>query len=461
MKHLITVLLLSLIIGLAGCKQSGSQVIFGEGQNKLSTLKGQVEVKDNILTLSGGDAEVLLKGGDYTNFILTAEIRTQNKGKGAIWFHTDPALDKGYSIAINNDFDDPVWWKMTGSLVSVRNLPKSFVRDDEWFTLQIKVEGQLVYVTVNGTPIVEYIEPQQPWRTAEHANTRLSKGTFAFQSTGTGTIQYRDIHVEALEPKGIDLAQQAMAVNEQEDEIIRLHQEDFPVLDYHVHLKGGLTREVAASQSRRLGINYAIAPNCGIGFPITDDKGIYAFLDEMRSEPFILAMQAEGREWLTTFSQEARDEFDYVFTDALTFTDNKGRRSRIWVPSQTFIEDEQEYMDMLVDKICDVLKEPVDIYVNPCYLPDAMNDRYDEFWTEARIDRFVSALKESGKALEINELYEIPSKAILLKAKAAGVKFTFGSNNVTPDVSDLSYSIRMKKECGLTAQDMYKPKIKL
>ena len=85
----------------------------------------------------------------------------------------------------------------------------------------------------------------------------------------------------------------------------------------------------------------------------------------------------------------------------------------------------------------------------------------DDFWTEARMNRFVEALAKSGKALEINELYNIPNKAIIMKAKAAGVKFTFGSNNVTPNVSDLSYSIRMMKECGLTAEDMYKPKVKI
>ena len=85
-----------------------------------------------------------------------------------------------------------------------------------------------------------------------------------------------------------------------------------------------------------------------------------------------------------------------------------------------------------------------------------MDKRFDEFWTEARMNRFVEALAKSGKALEINELYNIPNKAIIMKAKA-----TFGSNNVTPNVSDLSYSIRMMKECGLTAEDMYKPKVKI
>jgi hypothetical protein len=50
---------------------------------------------------------------------------------------------------------------------------------------------------------------------------------------------------------------------------------------------------------------------------------------------------------------------------------------------------------------------------------------------------------------------------MILMAKKAGVKFTFGSNNVTPEVSDLEYSIRMMKECDLTQTNMYKPKIKL
>ena len=160
----------------------------------------------------------------------------------------------------------------------------------------------------------------------------------------------------------------------------------------------------------------------------------------MCTQPFILAMQAEGREWVTTFSEAARNSFDYVFTDAMTFLDHKGRRTHLWVNKEVIIDDEQAYMDMMLDRICSVLEEPVDMYVNSC---------------------FVNALAKSGKALEINELYHIPNKAIIQKAKAAGVKFTFGSNNITPEVGTLDYCIRMKKECGLTAQDMYKPHINI
>ena len=72
----------------------------------------------------------------------------------------------------------------------------------------------------------------------------------------------------------------------------------------------------------------------------------------------------------------------------------------------------------------------------------------------------VGELVKNGKALEINELYRIPSQRIIMKAKEAGVKFTFGSNNVSPEVGKLEYALQMKKACGITAEEMYVPRIK-
>ena len=442
------------------CSSSGSgELLNGNDYSKWKT-SGDILIKDNAFTLSGPGAQAVFKNGKYNNFELTMDLRTTTGGKGSVFFHTDASLTKGYRVAINNDLTDPVWWRLTGSLMSVRNITKNFVRENDWFTMKIRVNGRSVTVYVNDQPAVDYIEPEAPYRIAPNENAVLSGGTFALISDGQGSIQFRNITVKVPDNNDIDITTLKRGIDEQTDDIIRLHQEDFPVLDYHVHLKGGLTKEVAAMQSRLTGINYTVAPNCGIGFPVTNDDEIVAYIDTMRSQPFILAMQAEGREWLTTFSQEARDKFDYVFTDALTFTDNKNRRTRLWIKEETWIEDEQKYMDLIVDKICGVLQEPMDIYVNPCYLPDQMSNRYDEFWTEERMNKFVDALAKSGKALEINELYNIPNKAIIMKAKASGVKFTFGTNNVVPEVSMLEYSIRMKKECGLTAKDMYRPKLK-
>ena len=463
MKSFLATFLLCILI--SGCSQSGSGVLFdGASAGKWATT-GNVAVENGQLTLKGSNAMAVLKNGKYINFELNLELRTTPGGKGAIAFHTDPSAGKGYRVAINNDRNDPVWWKMTGSLLSVRNLTKSFVKENDWFQMSIRVEGHFITVLINGEPVVEYIEPAEPYRIAPNESALLSNGTFALTSNGTGEIQIKNISVRAIQPAEItsDInSQLAQAIDEQKDDIIKLHQADFPVLDYHIHIKGSLTNESVAQLSRKVGINYAIAPNCGIGFPITDDAGVLAFLEESRKLPFILAMQAEGREWVTTFSPEVRNEFDYVFTDALTFTDHKGRRTRLWMPREVWIDDEQKYMDLIVDKICEVLQEPMDMYVNPCFLPPQMENRYDEFWTEARMNKFVEAMAKSGKALEINNRYKIPNKAIIQKAKAAGVKFTFGTNNGgANDVGLMEYAIQMKKECGITAADMYKPKIKI
>ena len=455
-----------LCVFIAGCSQSGSGILFdGTNTGKWAT-NGNVSADNGILTLKGSDAKAVLKNGKYKHFELTLELRTTAGGKGFIGFHTDQSAGKGYRVAINNDRNDSVWWKMTGSLLSVRNLTKSFVKENDWFQMSIRVAGNFVTVTINGEPVVEYIEPAEPYRIEPNEAALLSEGTFALVSNGSGEIQLKTIAVNVIQPAEITpdiiMGQLTEAIDEQKDDIIKLHQEDFPVLDYHIHIKGKLTNESAAQLSRKVGINYAIAPNCGIGFPITDDAGVLAFLETSRKLPFILAMQAEGREWVTTFSPEVRNEFDYVFTDALTFSDHKGRRTRLWMPREVWIDDEQAYMDLIVDKICEVLQEPMDMYVNPCFLPTQMADRYDEFWTEARMNKFVEAMAKSGKALEINNRYKLPNKAIIQKAKAAGVKFTFGTNNADErDVGLMEYAIRMKKECGITTADMYKPKIKI
>ena len=449
------VLFLSFIfLALTSCNVDNSpkQLFDGESIDKWQ-IAGDVTVDNGVLLLNDG-AALTLKSGSYIDFELNVKARTVGNGKGYIAFHTN-SPDNGYKVALNNDLESSQWWTKTGSLLSVRNLTKSVVNTNEWFDLDIRVEGKAITVSLNGSKVVEYIEPASPYRTSNHATKLLSSGKFAIQST-EGTIEFESIEVTPLSSTADTALQQTLAIDETTDHIIKLHQENFPVLDYHVHLKG-LSAEEAANQARKYGINYALAPNCGVGFPITNDKEVLEYIEDMKGQPFIQAMQGEGREWPQTFSAEIREMFDYVFTDALTFTDTKGRRTRLWIPEEVFIEDEQQYMDLIVQKIVDVMQEPMDVYVNPNFLPDVMNDRYDEFWTDERMDKVIDALVKTEKALEINHRYEIPNKAFILKAKDAGLKFTFGTNNAEGDFGKMEYCIKMKEECGLTAEDMYKP----
>ena len=234
---------------------------------------------------------------------------------------------------------------------------------------------------------------------------------------------------------------------------------EMKITDMHVHLKGKLTIDDAVAKSAAENIDYGIAVNCGLGFPIHKDSQIDSVVAILRNYPqFYLAMQAEGREWMNIFSRESMAKFDYVFTDCMTFTDAKGRRNRIWMPDETWIDDEQEFMDYMVNTLVTILNnEPINIYVNATFLPAQMADRYDSFWTPVRMDKVINAAKANNIAIEINNRYEIPSADFIKRAKKAGVKFTVGTNNADENFSGAEYARKMIRECKLTEDDFWMP----
>jgi len=233
----------------------------------------------------------------------------------------------------------------------------------------------------------------------------------------------------------------------------------FKLTDLHVHLKGKLTIEDAALKSKAENIDYGIAVNCGLGFPVHKENQIDSVLALFKSYPqFYVAMQAEGREWVNIFSKESIEKFDYVFTDAMTFTDEKGRRNRIWLKNETWIDDEQQFMDYLVMTLVKILNtEPIDIYVNSTFLPEQMASRYDFFWTPERMDKVIKAAKENNIAIEINNRFRIPSADFIKRAKKAGVKFTVGTNNSDENFSGAAYALEMIEKCGLGESDFFLP----
>lgn len=235
--------------------------------------------------------------------------------------------------------------------------------------------------------------------------------------------------------------------------------EKIKLVDLHIHLKGDLTIEEAITKSEKDNIKYGIAANCGVGFPIQNDAQLDSFMVYMQQFPqFYVGMQAEGREWLNLFSPEAIAKFDYVFTDAMTFTDAKGRRNRIWIEEETWIDDEEEFMDYLVETASKIIgTEPIDIYVNPTYLPAQMADRYDQFWTTERMDKLIKAAQINKVAIEINNRFQLPSEAFIKRAKAAGLKFTMGTNNIDKNFDGSAYTLKMIKTCGLTQADFWLP----
>jgi hypothetical protein len=231
-------------------------------------------------------------------------------------------------------------------------------------------------------------------------------------------------------------------------------------VDYHVHPKGGLTVEDALRRSRESGIYYGLAINGGLGQPAPGDAGAEAFLRELEGKPVYKAFQAEGREWVGLFSKATLEKFDYVFTDSMTWSDDAGRRMRLWIPEEVgTITDPQRFMDMLVDRTVGIVtREPIDIYVNSTFLPDQLSAQYDALWTPARMKRVVDALAASGVAMEINNRRRIPSAAFIRLAKQSGVKFACGTNNAgADDLGRNEYCAEMIRACDLRPEHFWTP----
>jgi hypothetical protein len=239
-----------------------------------------------------------------------------------------------------------------------------------------------------------------------------------------------------------------------------IQQTNVSLTDLHSHLKQGLTTEQLMKNARKYGITYGIAFNCGLKMGFEKEDSLSNFLDSYNRPPgTYLAIQAEGREWLDMFSEDVINRFDYVFTDAMTWTNDNGKRMRLWIPEETEVGDPEDFMDQLVDRIIKIVsEEPIDIYVNATYLPDEIGSRYDELWTDERMDKVIEALVESDVAMEISARLKIPSAKFIKKGKTAGVKFTFGTNNLgQDDLGRLEYCIKMAEECKLKRLDFWFP----
>ncbi len=457
MRRLFCTCISALLI--TACSQTGKVETIDTGKTENWITTGNVNLSSESLKLVGADASACTKAS-AKNFELEFECQTADNAIGAVYFHSAGAnkKDSGYEVLINNN-ESATDWRKTGSLSAVRNFGVRTADNNAWIPVKIEVAGKQIKVWVNNVFVTDYVEPEKPYREPANAGRILSKGVFVFAGLTDVPVEFRNIRLIKLPD---DLTAQSEPIDEQTDEIIRLQQQNFPTIDYHLHLKGGWTKEQAAAQSRKYGITYGIAPNCGKNFPITDDAGISAWVDSMRHLPFLKPMQAEGREWVEMFSREAMNKFDYRFTDAMTWTDNKGRRMRLWIPEETFVDDKQQFMDMLVERACGIFNsEPIQIYVNPTFIPLDMMSEYDVLWTPERMQKVIDACVKNNIAIEINNRYRIPSEAFIKMAKASGAKFTFGTNNTSPDdVGKLEYSIEMIKACGLTAADIFIPQSK-
>ncbi|MBP3269183.1 MAG: DUF1080 domain-containing protein, partial [Bacteroidales bacterium] len=350
--------------------------------------------------------------GDYENFILQGEFQAPAGSAACVAFHDD-GTGSGYQVLLHGGpIDGSI---KSGSLLHVRNLYRALEDDGEWTPLEVAVRGKNISVKVKGEDVVCYTEPEKPFRTDAHSKMLLGHGKVSILG-GQWTVSFRNLTLKRLPADAVNPADTLPPVDETTDRAIRLQQEDFPVIDWHVHLKGGLTAGMAHAMSMNYGINYGVAPNAGaggVGRMLANDDEVYEYFDEVKDMPFLRGVQGEGRKWTADFSSEALGTFDYLFTDAMTIVDQKGRIARIYRNEEVLPEglSDQKYMDLIVDQTVKILSnEPADIFANAFFLPEFLNDRFDQMWTPERVARVLDVMEKNGIALEISARYLIPNE---------------------------------------------------
>ena len=427
------------------------------------------KVADGQLSADGPMAHLFYAGpvreANFKNFELEVEARLAPAANSGIYFHTAYQEkgwpQRGFEVQLNNS--SPRERKKTGSLYNVRNFYKQLAQDNEWFKVHVAVRGKNIQVRVNGILTVDYTEPSPPVVPPGMEKERfLGSGAFALQCHDPESKAFfRSIRVRPLPDELPAPGGDAPVADDVFRKILNQGTRGIPMLDLHVHLRSNFTVELALEKSRRDGIQYGVAVNCGKGNQVQDDEGARRFAESMKGQPVFVAIQAEGREWLQMFSRSVVALFDYVFTDSMTWTDNRGRRMRLWIPNEVgAIADTQEFMDTLVERTVGILeREPVDIYVNPTFLPDQIAKDYEQLWTPERRKRVIDAAVRNGVAIEINDRYRLPSESFIRMAKEGGSKFTFGTNNAgASSLGRSEYGLQMVEACKLGAQDFWVPR---
>ena len=155
-------------------------------------------IEKGCIVVNGPTAHLFYDGRlldhNFTNFEFKVKVKTLPGSNSGIYFHSNFQQggfpSKGIEVQVNNSHTD---WRRTGSLYAIDDVKETYVKDNEWYTEYIKVEGRKVTIKINDKTVVEYTEPENAQR------KRISSGTFALQGHDPKSkVYFKDIMVKPL-----------------------------------------------------------------------------------------------------------------------------------------------------------------------------------------------------------------------------------------------------------------------
>jgi len=132
---------------------------------------------------------------EFKNFEYKVDCMTLPGSNSGLYFHTkyeDSFPKTGFEVQVNQTQSDPV---KSGSLYNIVKVFSSPVKDNEWYTYHITVQGSKVVVRINDQKLFEYVEPAG----VVGPTNKLGKGSFAIQAHDPKSeAHYKNIKVKPL-----------------------------------------------------------------------------------------------------------------------------------------------------------------------------------------------------------------------------------------------------------------------
>lgn len=200
MKHLLAICMLFSVLTLSAqqADKDGWVKLF-DGQSltgwKVSENPKTFSVKDGMIAVEGDRAHLFYEGPvgnhSFTNFEFKVSVMTLPGSNSGIFIHTAYQEtgwpSQGYEVQVNQTHGD---WRKTGSVYAVQDVKEVFVKDNEWYTEHIIVQGNKITVKVNDKVINEYVESGE---------SRLNGGTIALQGHDPKSkVFYKDVMIKLL-----------------------------------------------------------------------------------------------------------------------------------------------------------------------------------------------------------------------------------------------------------------------
>lgn len=209
-KKLSLLPLISMLFSCAGANNTGSGkwISLFDGKSlanwKVGDNAATFSADHGMIHVQGNTAHLFYNGKvmnhNFKNFEFKADVMTMPGANSGIYFHTVYQQDswpaKGYEVQVNNSHTD---WRRTGSLYGIQDVKEVYVKDGEWYTEYIKVEGKHVIIKINDNTVVDYTQPDNVTRKKGDEQRVISSGTFALQGHDPkSVVHYKNIMVRPL-----------------------------------------------------------------------------------------------------------------------------------------------------------------------------------------------------------------------------------------------------------------------